>query len=431
MGAVGAHVGYQAHAALAGQLDAFVELLRDAHGPRGTEVQADGGSLLESGRCERRRRFRLAVALRDVGYRELRARLAEVGDDIDEIGGRAATVGVFDPIDRIDGHAQRLDNLQDGLGVVGFELFAFPADKLGGKGAKPGQEVLPGFLGWRAPLFVPLGAEFPPSFGDLGRRLHPGREGSPDPPVLLGIERLDVPLPLDDQAHRHRLHPAGRQATRHLLPQQRRHLVSDEAVQNPPGLLRFHLVHVQPVSVGERFADGGGGDLVENDPPKLALGDSQRLGEVPRDGLALPVQVGGQEDEGRGLGVLAQCGEGPFPGGERLISGLEMVLDVHSQPPLGKVADMADGGQHDVIVAKVSIYGFRLGGRLDDDEVLAQPARNGPVGVAPGSPASFSGFSGSFGHCRCRSTLSAAPDYTSTYIPELPVVGLSIAGSAT
>jgi hypothetical protein len=51
----------------------------------------------------------------------------------------------------------------------------------------------------------------------------------------------------------------------------------------------------------ERLLDRGRGDLVEGDPPELGLRDLDDVGEVPRDRLALAVEVSGQPDVLRGL----------------------------------------------------------------------------------------------------------------------------------
>src|SRR6185369_14162050 len=60
-----------------------------------------------------------------------------------------------------------------------------------------------------------------------------------DRPVLDFLERLDLPLTLADDPHRHRLHPAGGKAAAHLLPEQRADLVTDQAIENAAGLLRL------------------------------------------------------------------------------------------------------------------------------------------------------------------------------------------------
>ena len=126
----------------------------------------------------------------------------------------------------------------------------------------------------------------------------------------------------------------------------------------------------------------------------LRSGISDGLGDVPGDGLALAVEVRGEVHEVR------RCGR-PTDGVELLatvlvddVLGREVVLDVDAQLALagvlGEVADMTVGGQDLVAVAQVSLDRPRLGGRLDDHQVLG----HGAASVAP---------------VRRRTTFSAAP----------------------
>ena len=57
-------------------------------------------------------------------------------------------------------------------------------------------------------------------------------------PVLLRYERGDLVLTVDYQPEGNRLHPPGRQAAAHLLPQHGAQVVPDKAVQDAPRLLR-------------------------------------------------------------------------------------------------------------------------------------------------------------------------------------------------
>ena len=118
-------------------------------------------------------------------------------------------------------------------------------------------------------------------------------------PELLGYEGADLALALDDQAQRHGLDPPGGEPSPHLVPQQRRHLVAHQAVQHPPRLLGVHQPQVDRPWPLKRFPDSGRRDLVEHHPvdrgPVLLAG-LQLLGQMPADGLALPVGVGRQVD---------------------------------------------------------------------------------------------------------------------------------------
>ena len=75
-----------------------------------------------------------------------------------------------------------------------------------------------------------------------GRRaaFHLHRNG----PVLLRTKGLDLSFAIHHQTHRHRLHPARRQAPPHLGPQDRANLIADQPVEHAPRLLRLEFVHV-------------------------------------------------------------------------------------------------------------------------------------------------------------------------------------------
>ena len=130
-----------------------------------------------------------------------------------------------------------------------------------------------------------------------------------DGPVLLRLEGADIPLALDDQAERDRLHPAGREAGLDGAPEDRARLVADQPVEDPAGLLRVHLPLVDLARLLHRGEHGVPGDLLEQHPVHRHLG-VDLVGDVPGDRLALAVRVGGEIDGGGGLGGLLQLGEG-------------------------------------------------------------------------------------------------------------------------
>src|SRR5262249_29321771 len=129
-----------------------------------------------------------------------------------------------------------------------------------------------------------------------GRRLA-GGELSGQRPVLLGDERLDLTLTLDDDPHRDALDATGRETAAHLVPEQRADLVADEAVEDPARLLGVDLVPVDLARVLERVQDRLLRDLVEEDAAEGNLRVLRQLFlEVPADRLALAVGVGSEED---------------------------------------------------------------------------------------------------------------------------------------
>ena len=211
-----------------------------------------------------------------------------------------------------------------------------------------------------------------------------GVEGALEVPVRRGGEAHPLPLAVDDQPGRDRLHAAGGQAAHHLAPQHRADLVAVEAVEDPTGLLRLDEVHVELAGVGHGRGDGRLGDLVEDHPVDRDVLGLQLVEEVPGDRLALAVLVGGEVEL---VGVLEQALElgdvALLVTRDDVVRG-EAVVDVHREPAprlvldLGRrvrsvvreVADVADRGLDDVAVTEVPRDGAGLGGRLDDDQLV-------------------------------------------------------------
>ncbi len=102
-------------------------------------------------------------------------------------------------------------------------------------------------------------------------------------------------LALHDEPDGDALHPAGRARAGHPAPEHRRRLPTDEAVEDPSGLLRLDELHVELPRVGERIADRLGRDLVEDHPPDGYL-RLQHLDDVPGDRLTLAILVGREDD---------------------------------------------------------------------------------------------------------------------------------------
>src|SRR6266508_3481061 len=90
-------------------------------------------------------------------------------------------------------------------------------------------------------------------------------------PVFLRDELPDFLLALDDQPQRDGLHPTRRQAGLDALPEHRRGLVADQAVQDSPRLLRVDFALIDVEGVGQRFGDRVLGDLVKQHPPDIPI----------------------------------------------------------------------------------------------------------------------------------------------------------------
>ena len=230
-----------------------------------------------------------------------------------------------------------------------------------------------------------------------------------DFPVFFGNEGADFPLPLHDHFHGNRLHPAGGQATGNLGPQQRRHHITHHPVEEATGLLGVDAVFIYHARFGKGFLDGGLGDFVEHHALVAGLVTADDFPQVPRNGFPFAVQVRCQVD---GVGVLGQAlqfGDDFFLVGQDLVIGAPATFRVHAHAgdqgltglfglvlglfllvqlaglggllgaflgvdgvlaatTGGQVAHVADAGFHHEILAQVFVDGFRLGGRLHDDQ---------------------------------------------------------------
>ena len=105
---------------------------------------------------------------------------------------------------------------------------------------------------------------------------------------------------------------------------------------------------------------------MELDP--LGVAQLQHLGQVPGDGLALAVGVGGEDDLLVHLGRRPELVDRLAPAFDHLVVGLEAVVHLHAHLLLGEVADVAHRGANVETVPQEPLQGSRLGGRLDDDQ---------------------------------------------------------------
>jgi hypothetical protein len=126
------------------------------------------------------------------------------------------------------------------------------------------------------------------------------REASHEVPVLRRAEGSALALSLDEKPNGHRLDAAGRKSASDLLPEKRRELEADQAVQDSTGLLRVDEPHVQRAGVLHRLEDGPSRDLVEADAaePLFVLVVAELLGDVKGDRLSLAVGISSEENVG-------------------------------------------------------------------------------------------------------------------------------------
>ena len=308
---VGTHVGDEA---------VLVQPLRHRHRHRGAHAELAAGLLLQRGGAERRVR-RAAVGL-GLDRAHVVRRVAQAVDQ--RLG-----AGPVEVDDLVLGRRLQL--------AVGAEVGA-----AGDPGAVEGVQ-----LGREHPLLV----------------LAAGVEGALEVPVRREPERDPLPLPVDDEPGRDRLHAAGGQAGHDLLPQHRRDLVAVEPVEDPARLLGLDEVHVEVARVLGGLEDRRLGDLVEDHPLDRDALRLQLVEEVPGDRLALAVLIGGEVELVGVLEQVLELADLRLLVARHDVVGLEAVLDVDREPAprlvldlrrgvggaLREVADVADRGLDDVV----------------------------------------------------------------------------------
>src|SRR5579862_4256365 len=90
-----------------------------------------------------------------------------------------------------------------------------------------------------------------------------------DGPIFLRHEGSDFHLAFDDQPERDGLHASRRKTAAHLIPEQRGNLITYDAVENSPGLLRVDQVYIDLPRMLERGANRLRRNFVERDPENL------------------------------------------------------------------------------------------------------------------------------------------------------------------
>ena len=190
-----------------------------------------------------------------------------------------------------------------------------------------------------------------------------------DGPVFLRLEGLDLALAVHDHAGDDALHAPGGQAGAHLAPQEGRELVADDAVEDAARLLRVDQVHVDVARLLHRLGDGVLRDLVEGHAARLAVRQVEQLAQVPGDGLALAVRVGGEIDAVGLVGGGAQLADDLVLALDGLVIGREIVVDVNAQRLFRQIAQVAHRGLDLVIAAQILGDGFGLGGGFDNQQL--------------------------------------------------------------
>ena len=191
-------------------------------------------------------------------------------------------------------------------------------------------------------------------------------------PVLARLERIDLRLPVGDEAQGRALHATGGEVGTDLRPEHRRQVEPDEIVERAAGKLGVHQVGLELPGMLERLADRAARDLVELHPIHgLLLKHAplrEELRDVPRDRFALAVRIGGEIEGARP----------PHRPDDRLHVGFRPrhQIEVHGKAALGldraargnEIAHVPVGREHREVGVEILSDGASLRRGLDDEE---------------------------------------------------------------
>jgi hypothetical protein len=180
-------------------------------------------------------------------------------------------------------------------------------------------------------------------------------------------EVLDLAFAFDDKHDGDRLHAAGRELALDLFPQQAGKLPADQAVEHAARLLGVDEVHIDRAGLLHGALDGRLGDLAKNDALGVALVETEHLAEVPGNGFALAVFVGGEPHfRGAAGGVLELADHFVLIRGNDVVWAV-VVENIDAEVvAFFEVADVAVGAFDGEICAEKFLDGFGLGRRFDD-----------------------------------------------------------------
>ena len=194
-------------------------------------------------------------------------------------------------------------------------------------------------------------------------------------PIFLALELLDLEFAVTDEPQGHRLHAAGRFCAGQLAPQHGRQIEADQIIQRAAGQIGLDQRIVNLARMFHRFEDRILGDGVEDHAlDRLVLEHllvAENLQHMPRNGLALAIRIGRQNDL---VGVFDESGDvgQALAGlGVDIPQHFEIVVRIDGAILGRQIAHMPEGGDHFVILAKIFVDRLGLGRRFDDDDVHA------------------------------------------------------------
>jgi hypothetical protein len=120
--------------------------------------------------------------------------------------------------------------------------------------------------------------------------------------------------------------------------------------------------------VGQGFPDGLLGEFQEQDPVEAVVFLPQGFGDVPGDGLALPVRVGPQINVLHPRGRFFEVADHLVFAHDGDVFGVEFPVHLHPQFIFGQVPDVAFAGADVKLFAQIFLEGLGLGGRFHDEQ---------------------------------------------------------------
>ncbi len=170
-----------------------------------------------------------------------------------------------------------------------------------------------------------------------------------------GHESRDLLLAIADELQRHGLDAPRAQTAAHLVPEDGADLVAHEAIEHAARLLRVDHLHVDLARMVHRFLHRLLRDLVEHEAVDLLLLRAELFGEMPANGFAFAVGVGGDVDVGGVLRRALQLGDHFLPGGDRFVHRREAFVDVDAELALRQIANVSHRRKHLVLAPEILV----------------------------------------------------------------------------
>lgn len=197
-----------------------------------------------------------------------------------------------------------------------------------------------------------------------GERLFRLTEVGLDGPVFAGLE-FSISSSRSTIIRKAGLCTRPAEAGPDFLPQQRRKIEPHQVIEGAPRLLGVDQIHGHVARVLYRLLNGALGDFVEDHPADLFVAQqffSQQFAQMPGDGLAFAIRVGGEVERFGLAYFLGDGGEVLFVLFDGLMLHGEVVGRIDRALFGQQIADMAIGGEDGKVLAQVFLDGFALAG---------------------------------------------------------------------